>query len=198
MKKIYLHGKYGDGKFTLVDDDVYDKYKNVRLFVSPNGYVIFGHYCKRLHREIMNCPDGLVIDHKNHNRLDNRSSNLRICTQKENSNNRKGVKNYYYHKKTKKWTVEYKGKFCGYYNSEDDAKKQIQLLKSGQVYMRKTKTGASLPKNVYAYNRNNKSGVRYCFSQILNGTRYSKYGFKTIKEAVIYRDGFLLEKGILL
>lgn len=40
-----------------------------------------------LHRFIMDCPSDKVIDHINHNRLDNRKNNLRICTQKENMNN---------------------------------------------------------------------------------------------------------------
>lgn len=198
MKKIFLHGKYGDGKATLVDDDVYEKYKNVSLVVSHNGYVIFGHCNKRLHREIMNCPEGLVVDHKNHNRLDNRRQNLRICTQKENSNNRKGSKNYFFHKNTKKWAIEYKGKFCGYYNNEDEAKRQVKLLKSGQVYNKKNKVGVSLPKNIYAYNRNSKSGVRYNFTIIIDGLRYSKCGFNSIAEAIEYRDNFLSEGGMSL
>jgi hypothetical protein len=40
-----------------------------------------------MHRYIMNCPKGLEVDHKNHNKLDNRKTNLRICTRAENSKN---------------------------------------------------------------------------------------------------------------
>lgn len=42
-----------------------------------------------LHRYIMNCPDNMVVDHINHNRLDNRKCNLRICTIQENGLNKK-------------------------------------------------------------------------------------------------------------
>lgn len=41
----------------------------------------------RMHRVIMNPPPGLVIDHINHNGLDNRRVNLRICTRRENHQN---------------------------------------------------------------------------------------------------------------
>ena len=69
----------------------------------------------RLHRYIMDCPVGKVIDHINHNTLDNRKSNLKICTNYENmqnlsvySTNKSGVKNISYQATVqgkKKWIV---------------------------------------------------------------------------------------------
>ena len=48
----------------------------------------------RLHRLIMSFPKNKVIDHKNHQTLDNRKKNLRICTkQQNNSNSRKQINN---------------------------------------------------------------------------------------------------------
>lgn len=41
-----------------------------------------------LHRFIMNPKKKLVVDHINHNGLDNRRANLRVCTQAENTQNR--------------------------------------------------------------------------------------------------------------
>jgi len=41
-----------------------------------------------LHRIITNCPVGMVVDHLNHDGLDNRRVNLRIVTQLENARNR--------------------------------------------------------------------------------------------------------------
>ena len=41
-----------------------------------------------LHRLLTDCPPGLVVDHLNHDTLDNRSCNLRVCTHSENLRNR--------------------------------------------------------------------------------------------------------------
>jgi hypothetical protein len=40
-----------------------------------------------MHRVIMGAADGLEIDHKNHNGLDNRRANLRECTHRQNRQN---------------------------------------------------------------------------------------------------------------
>ncbi len=42
-----------------------------------------------MHRYIMDCPKGKIVDHINHDTLDNRKSNLRICTYSQNQMNRK-------------------------------------------------------------------------------------------------------------
>lgn len=42
-----------------------------------------------MHREILNAPDGVEVDHVNRNSLDNRRSNLRLCSHSENGMNRK-------------------------------------------------------------------------------------------------------------
>lgn len=41
----------------------------------------------RMHRLVMDCPPGLVVDHKNWDKLDNRKSNLRRCTKTDNTHN---------------------------------------------------------------------------------------------------------------
>lgn len=42
-----------------------------------------------MHRLVTNCPDDMVVDHIDHKTTDNRKSQLRVCTSKENSQNRK-------------------------------------------------------------------------------------------------------------
>lgn len=46
---------------------------------------------KRLHRLLM--PDAIQVDHINHNGLDNRMSNLRACTNRENNCNKNFSRN---------------------------------------------------------------------------------------------------------
>jgi hypothetical protein len=76
------------GKETIVDDDDYEwlsKYKwhyNIGYaFRKNNGKKI------RMHREICRPPNDMQIDHINHNKLDNRKCNLRICTDQQNRRN---------------------------------------------------------------------------------------------------------------
>jgi len=46
-----------------------------------------------MHRQIMKCPDDMLVDHVNGNGLDNRRCNLRIATSHQNQLNRKNTKN---------------------------------------------------------------------------------------------------------
>lgn len=48
--------------------------------------------CIKMHRFIMNCPRDKVVDHINHDTLDNRKQNLRIITQFENNQNQQNNK----------------------------------------------------------------------------------------------------------
>ena len=77
----------------LIDLEDVDKVKQYKWRVNDQWYVltdIKGTTKKiRIHRLIMDCPDNMVVDHINHNPLDNRKSNLRICTQQQNNKNQK-------------------------------------------------------------------------------------------------------------
>lgn len=87
-----------------------------------NGYVY-------LHRFIMNPQKGFAIDHINGNTLDNRRSNLRICTARENSCNkeahRSGKMVGTYKTKSGKFAaqikIEGRLKYIGSYRTEYEA-----------------------------------------------------------------------------
>ena len=98
MKEIILNS----GAIALVDDEDYEmvsKYKWQESKAIRNGkyYTSYalGKTCGSnktrktisMHRLIMNTPPHLVVDHINHNGLDNRKENLRNVTQGENQRN---------------------------------------------------------------------------------------------------------------
>ena len=93
--KYNLNGEFGVGyasntnkEFYFDLDDFY-KIKDYRWAERPDGYLISMTTGEniRMHRLIMNVKRDFVVDHINHNTLDNRKENLRICNQHENSKN---------------------------------------------------------------------------------------------------------------
>jgi hypothetical protein len=84
------------GKFAIVDAADYDWLKKYKwhLLVVRNKIFYAGSYFDgrfvKMHRLIMNPPSDMVIDHIDRNGLNNTRSNLRICTARQNSYNRKG------------------------------------------------------------------------------------------------------------
>ncbi len=87
MKIIILSKGKGH---TLVDDEDYEAVNKFGCRLDSLGYAILRKKgtC-RLHRFIMKPAKGMVIDHINGNKLDNRRSNLRVCTPAENNWNQK-------------------------------------------------------------------------------------------------------------
>ena len=141
-RRIYL----GEGEWTIVDPDVY--YRLGRFKWSAAGEdgkmyaarILEKTVCGRiktmyLHREIMNPPEGLLVDHENNNILDNRRANLRLATYSQNacnSNSRidksKTVSRFrglVFLKRRLKWgaRIGYEGKviWLGTFDSEIDA-----------------------------------------------------------------------------
>lgn len=100
---------------SLIDFDIVKKYKWSCTSIRGNKYVVAyvnKKYCY-LHRLIMNAPKGLFVDHINHNTLDNRRENLRICTNAQNiqgqklrKDNKSGVKGVSWDSSRKKWKSE--------------------------------------------------------------------------------------------
>lgn len=83
MKEI----KVGKSHVALVDDEDFDFLNQFKWYLHNLGYVQTskkGLHSKFIHRIIMQTPKGLDTDHINGNKLDNRKSNLRVCTHEEN------------------------------------------------------------------------------------------------------------------
>lgn len=141
FRKIYL----GENRFTLVDQrDFYwlnfyqwnakqhdSSIYAVRIVVnSPQRIKIVS-----LHKEIMNPPKGLLVDHRNNYGLDNRNSNLRHATHSQNMCNRRKRRSktssrfigVCFDKNNKRWLahigVDGKNIFLGRFDNEIDAAK---------------------------------------------------------------------------
>jgi hypothetical protein len=93
--------KLKNGEVALVDDEDYEYLSQWKWYQNTKGYVIRqkGTHGKgtyrtiRMHREIMEAPKDMVVDHINGNVLDNQKTNLRICTKTGNNRNSKTPKN---------------------------------------------------------------------------------------------------------
>jgi len=90
--------KLNQGKEVLIDDEDFDRVNLYRWSVQKrkNGFRAMRKPKPGedqniyLHRYILNVPRGLEIDHINHNQLDNRRSNLRIVSHRQNLQSRRG------------------------------------------------------------------------------------------------------------
>jgi hypothetical protein len=115
MKKIAV----GKNKFALIDNDHFEKISRWSWHIS-GGYVVrtgrkkvsgvWKQFPVYLHRLIVGAKKGEVVDHANRNKLDNRGTNLRRCTQSDNlansvrrKNNKSGYKGVIWDKTGKKW-----------------------------------------------------------------------------------------------
>lgn len=91
--------KIGRNLFALIDEEDYELL--LKYNWGADRQKTGGHYVvsrpknsKRIymHRLLMNCPEGMIVDHIDGNKLNNRKSNLRICTTRQNSQNRRSDK----------------------------------------------------------------------------------------------------------
>ena len=88
-----------------------------------------------MHQELLQVPEGMVIDHINHDAMDNRCANLRPATPSQNLCHREkhsGAKQskykaIYWRNKNRKWqaliTFESKRIYLGYFPGEIEAAK---------------------------------------------------------------------------
>lgn len=129
MKKIPLT----KGKYAFVDDADFAFLSQWKWFLG-NGCVCRDEGDNRgqkkrqrfyMHREILNAPAGMEVDHKNRDFLDNQRGNLRLANSSQNKMNRKKrsdsgskFKGVRWLKNRSQWTARIKTKTIGYFNSE--------------------------------------------------------------------------------
>ena len=124
------------GKQAVVDDEDYD-------YLIQWKWSFNGRYAARcvksggrsrsiyMHREIMSPPCNMEVDHIDCDRLNNRRTNLRICTRAQNSKNRYGregasqYKGVTFNKIAGRWEagigINGAKRSLGYYDTEQDA-----------------------------------------------------------------------------
>jgi hypothetical protein len=115
MKEI----KLTQGFITLVDDEDFEylnQFKWCAAKINKNYYASKGRSINliKMHRLIMKTPKGFVVDHIDHNTLNNQKSNLRNCLSRQNTANRtpSGTSKYLGVSVFK--TGKFKGKISGY------------------------------------------------------------------------------------
>ena len=135
----------GEGKFTIVEPDDYYRLGNFKWFLNGSNinfyaarHIIIGLGRTKtvlLHRELMNYPVGLLVDHKNCDTLDNRKANLRLATRSQNQFNKRKTKSktssrfigVSFEKASGRWLADIccnrKRKRIGRFDSEIDAAK---------------------------------------------------------------------------
>lgn len=138
--EVLLIGQFSITKgWAKIDLDDIEKIKDHKWSFATSGYTSTGKASNRLymHRFIMNPPSNMQVDHINGDKLDNRKSNLRVCTVQQNrfnsklsSRNKSGKTGVYYARKEQKWVAQIKvNKKCKYLGSfsffEDAAKVRI-------------------------------------------------------------------------
>jgi len=132
------------GKFAIVDDENFDRL-NANKWCAMRDKSTRSFYAVRnsprvngksrlilMHREVVNAEARFDVDHRNHNTIDNRLDNLRVCTTSQNAansrvrkDNSSGCKGVHWHKQSCKWharlAVSGKRLHLGYFDSKEDA-----------------------------------------------------------------------------
>ena len=151
---VYRRRRYGysfrrirltEGKFTIVEPQDFYHLNNFDWFTKKGRKCFYavrfnnqsnkGPTMLSMHRQIMNPPAGLLVDHRNTDSLDNRRANLRLATNSQNQCNKRKTSSHTssryigvsFNKHRKKWLayITYGGKtiWLGAFDNEIDAAK---------------------------------------------------------------------------
>lgn len=163
--KIIVNSKKFGIKEVLIDLDDIEKVKKYTWCLTHGRDMILYAMTKtsenktiKLHRYLMNCPNNKVIDHINHNTLDNRKFNLKVCSRAENNlnlgirtNTKLGLK--YITIRNKAYDKRYKGNYEIYHlhirrngiNISKSSKSLEKLLKIRNDYLIKFSDLLNIP-----------------------------------------------------
>jgi hypothetical protein len=132
--------------YALVDQEDYERLGHLSWCLSSEGYVWRivrrrdgRRTHDRLHRVIMDAPQGVEVDHIDGNPLNNRRENLRLVTHQQNQQNRpkphkrntSGYRNVSLDKRRGKWTAY--GRFPGktvYLGGYDDIEEAARVARA--------------------------------------------------------------------
>jgi hypothetical protein len=146
FRRVYL----GDDTWALVSSQDYYQLADYNWYLAGNGKEFYAFRNEKvgpgktkmisMHRQIMNPPDHLLVDHKDNNALNNQRPNLRLATHSQNAYNRAKIRTktssryigVYFEKATGRWTVKIRtgrGKrlWLGRFDSEVDAARAYDL-----------------------------------------------------------------------
>lgn len=140
------------GFIAIVDDDDFEQINQYKWFLQRGyarrqqhvylGVNKYENVTFSMHRMIMGLTDPKIeVDHINHNKLDNRKCNLRICNRNGNVQNTSSCRNssskyigVCWDKRDKVWiaTVKHNGKqvYRAYFKNEVDAAKERDRVAS--------------------------------------------------------------------
>lgn len=93
MKKIIINSKKHGVHEVLLDDEDYDSISKYKWYVIKNKNTFYAQRNEKktvikMHRQILKIRNSYLVDHKDHNGLNNQKYNLRECTTKQNNMNK--------------------------------------------------------------------------------------------------------------
>lgn len=135
------------GKAATVDDHDAAKVADFSWYFHSEGYAARRETIDGksriiyMHRQLLNAPADMVVDHVNGNRLDNRRSNIRLATHSQNNvnadrpaHNTSGYKGVSWSKVAGRWeayvTVNRKKKYLGLFLTAEAAAKEYNRVMS--------------------------------------------------------------------
>lgn len=158
----------------------------------------------KLHRLITNCPENKVVDHINHNKLDNTRKNLRVVTIAQNNQNYKiekpsesGMRGVTWNKQHGKWraliVLNKKRIFLGEYENLEDAKTVVSEARAMQVpYSPEATNGTTITHHAQKLKEQNKNKAqRNNKSSGIKGVSWAKSQKKWRAEAQIKGKRYL-------